>query len=166
MGTRFLHVIGRGSVTGVWYRDEILEPYVCLSKGGSGADFILMNENTCPHIAHLNLSPNFWKVEIFAGGICPIPTPYRVCLERFLGWSNCNSLFSSQNPPGLQEDWTIDAIRSHYWSYYWHLLRSHYWLSTVSLIMNRIQIRIEKYYKNNKWQKQQHLFHIWYQSDR
>lgn len=44
-----LHVFERGSVTGVRYRDEILEPYVRLSRGAVVLEFILMDNNVTSH---------------------------------------------------------------------------------------------------------------------
>ncbi|GBM18963.1 hypothetical protein AVEN_1583-1 [Araneus ventricosus] len=44
-----LHVIERGTVTGVRYRDEILEQYVRLFRGAVGPEFILMDDNARPH---------------------------------------------------------------------------------------------------------------------
>ncbi|GBO09798.1 hypothetical protein AVEN_140807-1 [Araneus ventricosus] len=49
-----LHVFERGTVTGVRYRDEILEPYVHLFRGAVGPEFILMDDlNARPHRALL-----------------------------------------------------------------------------------------------------------------
>ncbi|GBO37254.1 hypothetical protein AVEN_127362-1, partial [Araneus ventricosus] len=48
-----LHVFERGTVTGVRYRDEILEPYVCLFRGAVGPEFILMDDNARSHRALL-----------------------------------------------------------------------------------------------------------------
>ncbi|GBM65376.1 hypothetical protein AVEN_98199-1 [Araneus ventricosus] len=48
-----LHVFERGTVTGVRYRDEILEPYVRLFRGAVGSEFILMDDNVRPHRALL-----------------------------------------------------------------------------------------------------------------
>ncbi|GBM71182.1 Transposable element Tcb2 transposase [Araneus ventricosus] len=48
-----LHVFERGTVTGVRYRDEILEPYVRLFRGAVGSEFILMDYNARPHRALL-----------------------------------------------------------------------------------------------------------------
>lgn len=47
-----LHVFERGTVIGVRYRNENLEPYICLFRGAVIPDFILMN-NAQPHRAHL-----------------------------------------------------------------------------------------------------------------
>ncbi|GBM52115.1 Transposable element Tcb2 transposase [Araneus ventricosus] len=48
-----LHVIKRGTVTGVSYRDEILEPYVRFFRGAVGPEFILMEDNGRSHRALL-----------------------------------------------------------------------------------------------------------------
>ncbi|GBM87414.1 hypothetical protein AVEN_97919-1 [Araneus ventricosus] len=48
-----LHVFERGTVTGVRYRDEILEPYVRLFRGAVCPEFILMDDNARPHRAFL-----------------------------------------------------------------------------------------------------------------
>ncbi|GBM14601.1 Transposable element Tcb2 transposase [Araneus ventricosus] len=48
-----LHVFERGTVTGVRYRDEILESYVRLFRGAVGPEFILMDDNARPHRAFL-----------------------------------------------------------------------------------------------------------------
>ncbi len=46
-----LHMFQGGTVTGVRYRDEILDPYVCPYAGAIGNDFILMDGNARPHRA-------------------------------------------------------------------------------------------------------------------
>ncbi|GBN82613.1 hypothetical protein AVEN_122096-1 [Araneus ventricosus] len=48
-----LHVFERCTVTGVRYRDEILEYYVLLFRGAVGPEFILMDNNARPHRALL-----------------------------------------------------------------------------------------------------------------
>ncbi|GBM21751.1 hypothetical protein AVEN_118279-1 [Araneus ventricosus] len=52
-GRKPLHVFERGTVTGVRYRDKILEPYVRLFRGAVGPEFILMDDNTRQHRALL-----------------------------------------------------------------------------------------------------------------
>ncbi|KFM68076.1 hypothetical protein X975_22888, partial [Stegodyphus mimosarum] len=42
-GRTLLRVFDRGSVTGVRYRDEVLEPYVRLFWGAVGPEFILQD---------------------------------------------------------------------------------------------------------------------------
>lgn len=46
-----LHVFQGGTLTGVRYRDEILDPYVRPYVGASGSDFILRDDNAKPHRA-------------------------------------------------------------------------------------------------------------------
>ncbi|GBM73988.1 hypothetical protein AVEN_121796-1 [Araneus ventricosus] len=46
-----LHVFHAGTMTGVRYRDEILDPYVRPYTGAIGKDFILMDDNARPHRA-------------------------------------------------------------------------------------------------------------------
>ncbi|GFW17408.1 transposable element Tcb2 transposase [Trichonephila clavipes] len=46
-----LHVFHGGTVTGLRYRDEILDPYVRPYAAAIGNDFILMNDNARPHRA-------------------------------------------------------------------------------------------------------------------
>ncbi|GFT06881.1 transposable element Tcb2 transposase [Trichonephila clavipes] len=48
-----LHVFERGSVTGVRYRDEVLESYVRLFKGACGPQLVLLDDNARPHRAFL-----------------------------------------------------------------------------------------------------------------
>ncbi|GBM82052.1 hypothetical protein AVEN_224072-1 [Araneus ventricosus] len=52
-GRKPLHVFERDTVTGVRYRDEILEPYVRFFRGAVGPEFILMDDNARPHRALL-----------------------------------------------------------------------------------------------------------------
>ncbi|GBM04956.1 hypothetical protein AVEN_126103-1 [Araneus ventricosus] len=44
-----LHVFHGGTLTGVRYWDEILDPYVHPYAGAIGNDFILMDDNARPH---------------------------------------------------------------------------------------------------------------------
>ncbi|GFU74444.1 transposable element Tcb2 transposase, partial [Trichonephila clavipes] len=48
-----LHVFHGGTVTGLRYRDEILDPYVRPYDAAIGNDFILMDENARPHRARI-----------------------------------------------------------------------------------------------------------------
>ncbi|GFX95830.1 transposable element Tc3 transposase [Trichonephila clavipes] len=48
-----LHVFHGGSVTGLRYRDEILDPYVRPYAAAIGNDFILMDDNARPHRARI-----------------------------------------------------------------------------------------------------------------
>jgi len=40
-----------GDLTGVYYRDEILEAYVHMYACAVGQDVVLVDENACPHRA-------------------------------------------------------------------------------------------------------------------
>ncbi|GFT78155.1 transposable element Tc3 transposase [Trichonephila clavipes] len=48
-----LHVFHGGTVTGLRYRDEILDPYVHPYAAAIGNDFILMDDNARPHRARV-----------------------------------------------------------------------------------------------------------------
>ena len=48
-----MHVFHAGNLTGVRYRDEILDAYVRLYVAAIGNDFILMDDNAQPHRAVL-----------------------------------------------------------------------------------------------------------------
>ncbi|GFX97015.1 transposable element Tcb2 transposase [Trichonephila clavipes] len=50
-GHTYLHVFQGGTLTGVRYRDEILDPYVHPHAEAIGNDFILMDGNARPHRA-------------------------------------------------------------------------------------------------------------------
>ncbi|GBO09672.1 hypothetical protein AVEN_31530-1 [Araneus ventricosus] len=92
-----LHVFERGTVTGVRYRDEILEPYVCLFRGAVGPDFILMDNNARPHRALL--VDEFLESEDIHRMDWPARSPDRNPMERS-GEGNCNSQPPSENHPG------------------------------------------------------------------
>ncbi|GFV66111.1 uncharacterized protein TNCV_1649231 [Trichonephila clavipes] len=48
-----LHVFHGGTITGLRYRDEILDPYVRPYAAAIGNDFILMDDNARPHRARI-----------------------------------------------------------------------------------------------------------------
>ena len=48
-----LHVIQNGALTGVRYRDEILDVYVPPFAGAVGDNFVLMDDNARPHRARV-----------------------------------------------------------------------------------------------------------------
>jgi transposase len=50
-GRTALHVLARGSVTAIRYRDEILRPLVRPYAGAVGPGFLLMQDNARPHVA-------------------------------------------------------------------------------------------------------------------
>ncbi|KAI4883548.1 hypothetical protein NFI96_026922, partial [Prochilodus magdalenae] len=49
-GRTALHVLARGSLTAVRYRDEILRPFVRPYAGAVGPGFLLMQDNARPHV--------------------------------------------------------------------------------------------------------------------
>uniref|UniRef100_A0A8C7R2V7 Transposase Tc1-like domain-containing protein n=1 Tax=Oncorhynchus mykiss TaxID=8022 RepID=A0A8C7R2V7_ONCMY len=50
-GRTALHVLARGSLTAIRYRDEILRPPVRPYAGAVGSGFLLMQDNARPHVA-------------------------------------------------------------------------------------------------------------------
>ncbi|KAL6459133.1 hypothetical protein MHYP_G00326050 [Metynnis hypsauchen] len=50
-GRTALHVLARGSMTAIRYRDEILRPLVRPYAGTVGPGFLLMQDNARPHVA-------------------------------------------------------------------------------------------------------------------
>ena len=46
-----LHVLARGTLTAIRYRDEILRPIVRPYAGAVGPGFLLMNDNARPNVA-------------------------------------------------------------------------------------------------------------------
>ncbi|CAJ0932136.1 unnamed protein product [Ranitomeya imitator] len=52
-GRTALHVLARGSLTAIRYRDEILRPLVRPYAGAVGPGFLLMQDNARPHVAGL-----------------------------------------------------------------------------------------------------------------
>ena len=50
-GRTALHVLVRGSLTAIRYRDEILRPLVRPYAGAVGPGFLLMQDNARPHVA-------------------------------------------------------------------------------------------------------------------
>nr|XP_033491379.1 tripartite motif-containing protein 16-like protein [Epinephelus lanceolatus] len=50
-GRTALHVLARGSLTAIRYRDEILRPIVRPYAGAVGPGFLLMQDNARPHVA-------------------------------------------------------------------------------------------------------------------
>lgn len=52
-GVTDLYVIDNGALTGVRYRDEILQPFVRPFAGAVGPDFLFMDDNARPHRARV-----------------------------------------------------------------------------------------------------------------
>lgn len=50
-GHTALHVLARGSLTAIRYRDEILRPFVRPYAGAVGPGFLLMQDNARSHVA-------------------------------------------------------------------------------------------------------------------
>ncbi|GFX95882.1 transposable element Tcb2 transposase [Trichonephila clavipes] len=58
-----LHVFHGGTVTGLRYRDEILDPYVRPYAAAIGNDFILMDDNARPHRA--GIVEGIWRITVW-----------------------------------------------------------------------------------------------------
>jgi len=52
-GHTALHVLTRGTLTAIWYRDEILRPIVRPYAGAVGSGFLLMPDNVRLHVAEV-----------------------------------------------------------------------------------------------------------------
>ncbi|GBM93146.1 hypothetical protein AVEN_27385-1 [Araneus ventricosus] len=90
------HVFERGTVTGVRYRDEILEPYVRLFRGAVGPEFILMDDNARPHRA----SRIFFHEFLESGDIrrmdWPARSPYLNPIQHV--WDVLGRAIATRNP--------------------------------------------------------------------
>lgn len=60
-GRTDLHVVPRGSITGIRYRDDVLEPIVRPFAAAVGDGFIFMQDNARPHTARVSM--NFLEEE-------------------------------------------------------------------------------------------------------
>ncbi|GFU97998.1 transposable element Tcb2 transposase [Trichonephila clavipes] len=58
-----LHVFHGGTVTGLRYQDEILDPYVRPYAAAIGNDFILMDDNARPH--RVGLLRSIWRITVW-----------------------------------------------------------------------------------------------------
>ncbi|GBM58914.1 hypothetical protein AVEN_80714-1 [Araneus ventricosus] len=90
-----LHVFERGTVTGVRYRDEILEPYVRLFRGAVGPEFILMGDNARPHRALL--VEEFLESEDIRRVDWPVRSPDHNPIEHV--WDALGKAIETRNPP-------------------------------------------------------------------
>ncbi|GBM10610.1 Transposable element Tc1 transposase [Araneus ventricosus] len=88
-----LHVFERGTVTDVRYRDEILEPYVCLFRGA--VVFILMDDNARPHRALL--VDEFLESEHIRRMDLPARSPDLNPIEHV--WDALGREIATRNPP-------------------------------------------------------------------
>ena len=52
-GITALHVLARGTLTAIRYRDEILRPTIRPSAGAVGPGFLLMHDNAKPHVVEV-----------------------------------------------------------------------------------------------------------------
>ncbi|GBO10113.1 Transposable element Tc1 transposase [Araneus ventricosus] len=90
-----LHVFERGTVTGVRYRDEILEPYVRLLRGAVDTEFILMDDNARPHRAVL--VDEFIESEDIHRMDWPARSPDVNPIEHV--WDALGRAIATRNPP-------------------------------------------------------------------
>ncbi|GBN66041.1 Transposable element Tc3 transposase [Araneus ventricosus] len=90
-----LHVFERGTVTGVRYKDEILEPYVRLFRGEVRPEFILMDDNARPHRALL--VDEFLESEDIRRMDWPARYPDLNPIEHV--WDALGRAIASRNPP-------------------------------------------------------------------
>ncbi|GBL94421.1 hypothetical protein AVEN_7387-1 [Araneus ventricosus] len=90
-----LHVFERGTVTGVRYRDEIVEPYVRLFRGAVGPEFILMDDNERPHRALL--VDEFLENEDIRRMDWPARSPNLNLIEHV--WDALGRAIATRNPP-------------------------------------------------------------------
>jgi hypothetical protein len=79
-GRTDLHVLERGTMTGVRYRDEILNVYVRPYAGAVGPESILMDDNARPHRARV--VEQYFQQETIASALAGLE-PDRACMEYF-----------------------------------------------------------------------------------
>ncbi|GBM45040.1 Transposable element Tc1 transposase [Araneus ventricosus] len=90
-----LHIFERVTVTGVRYRDEILEPYARLFRDALGPEFILMDDNARPHRALL--ANEFQESEDIRRMDWPARSPDLNPIEHF--WDALGRAIATRNPP-------------------------------------------------------------------
>ncbi|GBM97616.1 hypothetical protein AVEN_165874-1 [Araneus ventricosus] len=90
-----LHVFERVTVTGVRYRDEILEPYVHLFRGAVGPEFISVDDNARPHGALL--VDEFLESEDIRRMDWPARSPDLNPIQHI--WNALGRAITTRNPP-------------------------------------------------------------------
>ena len=71
-GRTALHVLARGTLTAIRYRNEILRPIVRPYAGAVGPGFLLMHDNARPHVAECVSSSWIMKAVMLWTGL-PVP---------------------------------------------------------------------------------------------
>ncbi|GFX83119.1 transposable element Tcb1 transposase [Trichonephila clavipes] len=107
-----LHIFKRGSVTGVRYRDEVVEPIVILYAAAVGSTFVLMDDDARPHRA--DIIDGYLESEGIARMAWPAYSPDFNPIENL--WDALGRAVSSHFPPpatlielkiALQEEWRL-----------------------------------------------------------
>ncbi|GFV91635.1 DDE_3 domain-containing protein [Trichonephila clavipes] len=94
-GRTALHVFEIGSVVGVRYRDEVLEPYICLLRGACAPEFILMDDNGRPH--RVVLVPKFLESGNIRRMVWPARCPDLNPIEHV--WDALGKAITTRKPP-------------------------------------------------------------------
>ncbi|GFW16644.1 transposable element Tcb1 transposase [Trichonephila clavipes] len=115
-----MRIFKRGSVTAVWYPDEVLEPIVRLYAAAVGPTFVLMDDNARPHRA--DIVDDYLESEGIARMTWAAYSPDLNPTENL--WDALGRAVSSRFPPpatlieletALQEEWLllISAVVDH-----------------------------------------------------
>ena len=99
----WLYIILNGDLTGLHYRDEIVEACVHLFAGSVGQDFVLLDGNNRPHRAcAVNEYIKCERNRIY-GLVCPLPWCYsnRACMGHTSTTDQC-SAESTTDPGGAR----------------------------------------------------------------